>query len=126
MKISVKDLRAIITEELRFIIKENSPCMYIQLNKMLSSMQPDNWIQATELASILLEEHPECAREYRQLFCYTDSEAEEMAYKANKSMPYALNVAQRKKLKAEEKAWDQAWHAVTGILRVIDPDNEEC
>ena len=124
MKISVKDLRAIITEELRFIIKENSPCMYIQLNKMLSSMQPDNWIQATELASILLEEHPECAREYRQLFCYTDSEAEEMAYKANKSMPYALNAAQREELKAEEKAWEQAWHAVTRMLRVIDPDKE--
>ena len=126
MKLTKKDLRAIILEELRFVIRENSPCMYREFDKLLSSMQPNNWIQAAELATILLEEHPECAREYRQLFCYTDSEAEKMAYKANKRMPLALTRASKEQLKAEEKAWDQAWHAVTKLLRLIDPEDEEC
>ena len=119
MKITKKDVRAMILEELRFVIRENSPCMYREFDKLLETMEPDNWIQAVELATILLEEHPECAREYRQLFSHAASEAEEMAYKANKRMPFALTRASKEQLKAEMQAWDQAWHAVTKLLNLM-------
>ena len=120
MKLTKKDLQAIILEELRFVIRENSPCMYREFDKLLETMQPDNWIQAVELATILFEEHPECAGEYRQLFSPAAGEAEEMAYKANKRMPFALTRASKEQLKAEMQAWDQAWHAVTKLLSLME------
>ena len=120
MKITKKDVRAMIIEELRFVIRENSPCMYREFDKMLDTVKPNNWIQAAELATILLEEHPECAGEYRQLFSPAAGEAEEMAYKANKRMPFALTRTNKEQLKAEMQAWDQAWHAVTELLNLME------
>ena len=67
MKLTTKDLKQIIQEELNSVLNESEDCMTDKLQRLLYTEDPKNWVTASELILVMAEHYPECKEAYQEL-----------------------------------------------------------